>query len=126
MKVESIELSNFTISVQNTVRFILIPTIVTETQSWDGLQKDGGMWWMDREQGLGRPGFLSRLVLTLGCLGQKDSLSKKWGLVDSWNINLPKLQHSSFGNSFYSGVFLLNDPSWTKLCLYFHVTLLYK
>lgn len=37
-----------------------------------------------------------------------------------------KVQHSSFGNSFYSGVFLLNDPSWTKLYLYFHVTLFYN
>lgn len=33
------------------------------------LQKeDDGMWWMDREQG--RPGFLPRLVLMLGSLGQ--------------------------------------------------------
>lgn len=42
MKVESIELSNFTISVQNTVRFILIPTTVIETHRQDGLQKGGG------------------------------------------------------------------------------------
>lgn len=66
--------------MQNTIRFILIPTTVIKTHSQDGLQKgDVGMWWMDWEQGLGRPGVFPRLVLTLGSLGLKDSLSKKWG-----------------------------------------------
>lgn len=59
MKVESIELSSFTISVQNIVGFILIPSTVIETQSQDGFQKDGGMWWIDWEQDLGRHGVSS-------------------------------------------------------------------
>lgn len=59
MKVESIELSSFTISVQNIVGFILIPSTVIETQSQDGFQKDGGMWWIDWEQRLGRHGVSS-------------------------------------------------------------------
>lgn len=58
MKVVSIELSNFTISVQNVVRFI--PSTAIETQSQDGFQKeDGGMWWTDWEQDLGRCGVSS-------------------------------------------------------------------
>lgn len=86
-------------------------------------------WW-DVMDGLGAgPGKIwvsSQVYANTGSLGQKDSLSKKWRQVDSWSINLLRLQHSSFGNSFYSGVFLLNDPSWTKLYLYFHVTLFYN
>lgn len=70
MKVESIELSNFTISVQNIVRFI--PSTAIETQSQDGFQKKmvgcGGQIGSRTWEGVG---FLPRLVLTLGSLGQK-------------------------------------------------------
>lgn len=115
-KVESTDLSNFSILVQNILLDLFwFPFLLQRPRVRIGFRKE--MVWCSERTGSrawGDLGLFPRFVLAVGWLWAKQIPCLQNGHSKTPGVSTCLSSDSSLENSFYLGVCLLNCPSWTK------------